>query len=174
MTELPVNSVPNDPVTASSGGYSASCPFRGGVHTNSRVTTSVHWQDIPLVSLDVKEAGQAMRYSPGDVVMIQPQNSDIFVTRFLDLFHLNPRNVAPVKENSKSDFCSPEMLKGPCTIRDLATHYFDLNSIPRIYFFELLARFTINDLEKEKLEEFCTPQVKMNYTVIVIGPDGLC
>ena len=60
------------------------------------------------------------------------------------------------------EFPLPDILKKPCTIFDLAQHYFDLTCIPRRYFFELLAHFTTSDLEKEKLNEFCTPQGQVN------------
>jgi sulfite reductase alpha subunit-like flavoprotein len=36
--------------------------------------------------------------------------------------------------------------------------YFDIGSIPRRSFFEILAHFADDELEKEKLQEFCTPQ----------------
>ena len=41
---------------------------------------------------------------------------------------------------------------------DCVTSYFDLQSIPRRYFFELLSHFTTDELEKEKFIEFTTAE----------------
>jgi len=53
----------------------------------------------------------------------------------------------------------PVNLPSPCSVGYLATRYFDFQSIPRRSFFELLARFSgTNEIEKEKLIEFTTPE----------------
>ena len=44
----------------------------------------------------------------------------------------------------------------------IATHYLDIQSIPRRSFFEYLSKFTENELEHEKLEEFCTAEGQVN------------
>ena len=44
--------------------------------------------------------------------------------------------------------------------------YFDIQSIPRRYFFELLAHFTSDTLEKEKFMEFNTAEGK-NFKMII-------
>jgi sulfite reductase alpha subunit-like flavoprotein len=48
-------------------------------------------------------------------------------------------------------------LPRPCTVHCLVSKYLDINSIPKRYFWELMAKFTDSDLEREKLLEFCTP-----------------
>ena len=50
----------------------------------------------------------------------------------------------------------PANLPVPCTIRHLATHYLDIQCVPRRYFFELLMNFTKSPMEKERLAEFCS------------------
>jgi sulfite reductase alpha subunit-like flavoprotein len=53
----------------------------------------------------------------------------------------------------------PGDLPVPCSVRHLATHHLDFQSIPRRSFFELLAHFaTDNELEREKLIEFTTSE----------------
>lgn len=44
------------------------------------------------------------------------------------------------------------------TLRALLTHYWDIQSVPRRSFFEILSWFATNELEREKLVEFTTPE----------------
>jgi sulfite reductase alpha subunit-like flavoprotein len=44
------------------------------------------------------------------------------------------------------------------TLRDLFRNTLDFTSIPRKSFFELLRHFTDDPMEKEKFEEFCSPE----------------
>ena len=37
-------------------------------------------------------------------------------------------------------------------------HVLDIQGVPRRYFFELLSHFTTSELEKEKLQEFCSAE----------------
>lgn len=52
----------------------------------------------------------------------------------------------------------PPLLPQPCTIQYLVTHYLDISCVPRRSFFELLAFFSTNELEREKLQEFSSAQ----------------
>ena len=52
----------------------------------------------------------------------------------------------------------PQRLSTPCTLRTLLRSYWDIQSVPRRSFFEILSWFAVNELEKEKLEEFVTPE----------------
>jgi len=45
-----------------------------------------------------------------------------------------------------------------CTVLEFVTKHLDINTIPRRYFWELMAQFTDDDLEREKLSEFCTAE----------------
>ncbi|CAG2236503.1 Sulfite reductase [NADPH] flavoprotein alpha-component,NADPH-dependent diflavin oxidoreductase 1 [Mytilus edulis] len=56
------------------------------------------------------------------------------------------------------DIGLPDTLPQPCSVQYLVQHYLDINSVPRRSFFELLSYFADNELEKEKLEEFCTAE----------------
>ena len=68
------------------------------------------------------------------------------------------------------DIPLPSLLPQPCSVRHLAQHYLDINSVPRRSFFEFMALFSTNELEKEKLQEFCTPegQVILIYKVSIM------
>lgn len=52
----------------------------------------------------------------------------------------------------------PPNFPDPCTVQWLVTHYLDINSVPRRSFFELLKYHSQDELEKEKLEDFCSAQ----------------
>ena len=52
----------------------------------------------------------------------------------------------------------PERLSTPCTLRSLLRHYWDIQAVPKGSFFEILSWFAESELEKEKLEEFVTPE----------------
>ena len=56
-----------------------------------------------------------------------------------------------------SDVAVPNIPQ-PCTVRYLVENYFDINSIPRRSFFEMLLYFSKDELEREKLIEFCSPE----------------
>lgn len=58
-------------------------------------------------------------------------------------------------------------IPNPLTLRNCARNLFDLQSIPSRYFFELLSKFTEDQLEKEKFVEFTTAegqQVELDWT----------
>ncbi|KAK2144296.1 hypothetical protein LSH36_770g01014 [Paralvinella palmiformis] len=128
-------------------------PFYARLLLNDRVTSPDHWQDVRLLKFDI--SGANIRYNPGDVVMIPPENMKDTVNKFLELLELDPEQTCDLCEN-ESGFELPSTLPRPFTLRHLVQNYLDINSIPRRSFFEFLAYFTDSDLEKEKLMEFCT------------------
>ena len=52
----------------------------------------------------------------------------------------------------------PTSIPNPCTVKWVAAHYFDIQSVPRRSFFEFLAHFATSEMEKEKLIEFTTAE----------------
>ena len=52
----------------------------------------------------------------------------------------------------------PSIFLRPCTVGEAVRRYFDIGSVPRRSFFEMLAHFAEDELEREKLREFCTPE----------------
>jgi sulfite reductase alpha subunit-like flavoprotein len=51
---------------------------------------------------------------------------------------------------------APAVFNRPLSIRTIATQYWDLNAIPKTRAFEVLAYNCDNELESEKLKEFCS------------------
>lgn len=56
------------------------------------------------------------------------------------------------------DIPLPQNLPQPCSVRYLVENYWDIQGVPRRYFFELLSHLTDSELEKEKLQEFNTAE----------------
>ena len=59
---------------------------------------------------------------------------------------------------SSLDIPLPKRLPQPCTVRYLVENYWDIQGVPRRYFFELLSHLTDSELEEEKLQEFNTAE----------------
>ncbi|XP_071946877.1 NADPH-dependent diflavin oxidoreductase 1-like [Antedon mediterranea] len=130
-------------------------PFFARVISNDRVTAIDHFQDVRLVKMDIADSG--ISYDPGDVVHIQPQNSADTVQRFLNMVQVGSNQHIQISSNDPDHpLPHPWLLQSRCTVWQLVQNYLDINSIPRRSFFEILALFSDDEMEKEKLEEFCT------------------
>ncbi|XP_048772680.2 NADPH-dependent diflavin oxidoreductase 1-like [Ostrea edulis] len=143
------------PVSNGISQYNRNQPFPASLISNQRVTADDHWQDVRLIRLGIQDSG--IKYTPGDVVMIQPENSEDSVEEFLSLMKLNPCQRFTLHQNDPN-IPLPPLLPQPCTVQHLVKHYLDINSVPRRSFFEFMALFSTDELEKEKLQEFCTPE----------------
>eukprot|EP00088_Acartia_fossae_P058241 TRINITY_DN6808_c0_g1_i8.p1 TRINITY_DN6808_c0_g1~~TRINITY_DN6808_c0_g1_i8.p1 ORF type:complete len:607 (-),score=81.11 TRINITY_DN6808_c0_g1_i8:200-2020(-) len=137
---------------------SAQNPFLSGVKSCHRLTPQDHFQDVRLVELDISNSG--IVYSPGDIAIVQPENLQQNVDFFFSLFPNLDKNRKFRLECRDTSFPLPHnsVLPSPCTILEAVTSYFDIQSIPKRYFFELLAHFTTDELEKEKFLEFNTAE----------------
>ncbi|CAF2081514.1 unnamed protein product [Rotaria magnacalcarata] len=103
-------------------------------------------------------------HKPGDVLMLQPQNLDRDVDEFISILGLDPNKMFTLIPNSSDVFLPPiHVLPQPCTIRQCVKQYFDILSIPKRYFFELLSFFTNNVDEKEKFLEFASSEGQQDY-----------
>lgn len=126
-------------------------PFQAPLVSNQQVTAADHFQDVRLIEFDI--SGSGIQYSPGDVVMIQPQNSPQDVEKFCTLLQLDPKNVF-LLEPHDLDTPLPPQLPQPCTVRHLVERYLDIRCVPRRSFFQLLSYFSLDEQEREKLQEF--------------------
>ncbi|BFZ20446.1 hypothetical protein BsWGS_23485 [Bradybaena similaris] len=131
------------------------CPYHARLVSNKRITAADHFQDVRLIKFDI--SGSNIRYLPGDVVMIQPENMPDSVEEFLSLLGVSPEQQFILEQNDP-DVPLPANFPNPASVRWLVTHYLDFNSVPRRSFFELLKYHSDDELETEKLEEFCTAQ----------------
>lgn len=134
-------------------------PYFAKLIGNQRMTSTDHWQNVRLLEFDCNT--DRIKYEAGDVLVLRPSNLKQNVEKFLESFeHLNLDLNKQIKilsnfENEiQTETETTENLIQ--TIGDLVEKYFDLNSIPRMSFFEMLAELSNDEIEKEKLEEFLT------------------
>jgi sulfite reductase alpha subunit-like flavoprotein len=89
-----------------------------------------------------------------------PSNSEDLVTSLLDTlgwasYADHPIDISRAKN---PDVGLPvEKIPQPATLRALLMNYLDINFIPRRFFFSLLARFSRDDTEREKLKDLGSP-----------------
>ena len=144
------------------------------VTNNERITPEDHWQDVRLVKL---ETNAIIPYSPGDAIAIQPKNSSEDVEHLIRLmgwghvadkiieFRLNHSSKDYHKWNTNGNIERKSLppsfsfiaFGAPLTLRKLITNYLDIMSIPRRSFFSLIAHFTTDRYQKERLLEFTDP-----------------
>ncbi|XP_050436997.1 NADPH-dependent diflavin oxidoreductase 1 [Adelges cooleyi] len=129
--------------------------------SNIRTTALNHFQDVRLIKFEYTE--NSLKYSPGDVLMVRPVNSENAVNSFFELMkenlktELNRNSMMTVVQQSP-DMPVPYNLSKPFTLYQCAKNHWDLNIIPNRYTFQLLSYFTNSELEKEKLQELTTAE----------------
>lgn len=131
------------------------------VESNIRVTPESHWQDVRHI---IFSSSTQRKYEAGDVLVIYPHNSKEHVQEVIDL--MNWKEIADQKihfiQNDKD--LAVQTVKPPSfqrssksvavTLRDLLLEHLDINSIPRRSFFSIIAHFTEDEFQKNRLEEF--------------------
>jgi sulfite reductase alpha subunit-like flavoprotein len=138
---------------------------------NERVTPSDHWQDVRLLVL---AADEGVEYLPGDALAIMPKNFTTDVDLFVSLMEWQEvaDNPIALRLNVHLNKQPSEGIRPPIpnleehpniTLRTLLTEYLDITAIPRRSFFAAIARFTENDMHKERLLEFTDPQFLDEY-----------
>lgn len=127
----------------------------GRVLENTRTSALDHFQDVRLLKFHVED----VNYSPGDVVYLRPKNSAEKVKQFFEVLKNNNVNLdrGTVIGVNASEIRVPDVLRQKLTLEQVAEQYWDLNYKPRRYTMEILSLITENELEKEKLNEFTTP-----------------
>jgi len=91
--------------------------------------------------------------------MLYPENDPEEVARFLQRMGWadmadKPFRIVPNGHDRPLPQHWPEVM----TLRIAFTRYLDILGVPRRSFFEILANFTTDSMETEKLREFCTPE----------------
>ncbi|XP_061887354.1 NADPH-dependent diflavin oxidoreductase 1 [Entelurus aequoreus] len=133
---------------------SQSHPFYAKLLSNVRVTDQQHFQDVRHIDFDI--SGSNIHFTAGDVVMMYPCNAPEDVQQFCQLLRLDPE--ARFSLTSTNGSAVPGRLSQPCTVSYLVERYLDIGAVPRRSFFELLATFSTNELELEKLVEFSSAE----------------
>ncbi|EKM52756.1 uncharacterized protein PHACADRAFT_164681 [Phanerochaete carnosa HHB-10118-sp] len=130
--------------------------YTATVSRNTRITASEWYQDVRHFDLDFDED---LEYSPGDIAVVEPEAFAPDVDAFLQCVGWldeadNPFSVKHVLP----DQSLPTRLPRTLTLRTLFTRHLDINFVPRRSFFALLRHFTPDELEREKLDEFLSPE----------------
>ncbi|KAG8687241.1 NAPDH-dependent diflavin reductase [Ceratobasidium sp. 394] len=126
---------------------------------NTRITRDDWYQDVRHIVL---KADGDVKYEPGDVAVLYPENSPADVDTLLrrlgwDKDADNPIYVVPSSSDRTPPLGYPNSTT-PTTLRTLLTKAAAITAVPRKSFIELLSYFTMDPLETEKLREFCTPE----------------
>ncbi|XP_061555006.1 NADPH-dependent diflavin oxidoreductase 1 isoform X2 [Phycodurus eques] len=152
-------------------GLSQSHPFYAKLLSNERVSHPKHFQDVRHIEFDI--TGSNIDFTAGDIVMMRPCNAVEDVQELCQLMRLDPEARFSLtatdgsteltdcceERTTKSVVCSvPARLRQPWTLRYLAQRYLDIGAVPRRSFFELLAAFSKDELEREKLAEFSSAE----------------
>ena len=132
---------------------------------NIRLTPNSHWQDVRQLNFT---SSSAASYSPGDVLTVFPKNSSEDVDKLLNLMDwtaVADKEVYFLRNTSSNqhDRYPPPPIDVrsallPMTLRELLTSNLDLTAIPKRSFFSLVAHFTDDPMQIERLLEFAKPE----------------
>nr|XP_022918308.1 NADPH-dependent diflavin oxidoreductase 1 isoform X1 [Onthophagus taurus] len=132
--------------------------FTVKVLDNIRETSKTHFQDVRLLRLQT----EGEKYLPGDIIILRPKNHLDQIKEFERILQENQVNIDENTIFSVSqitgDVPVPNPLKYQVTFRQLCEEYFDLTAVPRRYTFCVLGHLTDNELEREKCNEFISPE----------------
>eukprot|EP00043_Microstomoeca_roanoka_P015697 m.157588 g.157588 ORF g.157588 m.157588 type:complete len:366 (-) comp16311_c3_seq1:4069-5166(-) len=99
-----------------------------------------------------------LQYNPGDVLFVMPENRREAVDAVLDWFGIPASALIRIETLHEQVRQALPAIPTVLTWQQLLTRYLDIQAIPKRYFFEIMAAFAEDDLEKEKLQEFTTPE----------------
>lgn len=144
--------------------YSNGLLFEAELLRNEIITKREHLTDgkeVRHLVLDVSKAPALsgfLDYAPGDIVHVMPRNRDSAVDAFFTLTGFDENaHIAITASGSKSRFGSyPLNINLPCSLWDFVSAQLDLSTIPRRSFFERLAPFSSDAMQKGKLMEFAS------------------
>ena len=129
---------------------------------NRRLTPENHWQDVRHLAMAT--TGQAP-YKPGDVLTIYPKNPPENVEAILTLMQWTDIADLPIhfelSRPTRNHHVSPLSnlpLSELLTLRKLLISHLDINAIPRRSFFSIIAHFTDDPFQKDRLIEFTKPE----------------
>lgn len=140
--------------------YSTSNPFFAPLVVNARLTPAGADRDVRHLELDLGSSGP--NYEPGDVAAIFPHVSDSVVIEFCERVQMSPDAEICVRPSGSSG-APPTSSASPaaftCRLGSLVRGALDVaGAPPRRYLFEVLARFTDAEHERERLEYFASAE----------------
>ena len=140
--------------------------FESTVAVNEAMTNPEHLEDdkeVLHVELNIAESPSDTgldSYEPGDIIHVVPRNRPSAVKAFFELTDFDGQKLVTVKRHKPDNrFAEYKLnIRMPCTLHEFVSAQLDLSSTPRRSFFERLAPFATNELEKTKLMELSSPE----------------
>ncbi|KAI9509000.1 riboflavin synthase domain-like protein [Russula earlei] len=120
-----------------------------------RISADDWFQDVRHLEFRCQDD---IAYDPGDVAVIHPEASPIDVDSFLTRLGWSNSADDPFRIQHNFEGPLPGHLPRVSTLRALFTRHLDINSVPKRSFFRLLKDLATDEREREKLEEFSSPQ----------------
>lgn len=122
---------------------------------SERLTSGASGREVLSLEFAV---GGAFAFEPGDVAVVLPSQRPSVVSEFLELFPgLDPGAPVRIEVNGGSRVprdASARPLPAVATPREIFTHHLDVAAVPGRDFFERLAAFATDELQREKLAHF--------------------
>ncbi|KAI8326131.1 riboflavin synthase domain-like protein [Martensiomyces pterosporus] len=121
---------------------------------SERITAEDHFQDVRHFQFELQDHAGVPTWGPGDCAVFRPSNLEKDVCAFLKTMGWLGDADRPISVAPRDPASAPPWLPRHTTLRWLFTSYFDIMSVPRRSFFEMLYYFSRGEDEKEKLREF--------------------
>ncbi|KAF9649133.1 riboflavin synthase domain-like protein [Thelephora ganbajun] len=147
-----VNSSTPDPLSLDKQYHTAE------LRCNRRITSPDWYQDVRHIELLFDDD---ISYDPGDVAVIHPEIPSQDVDALLSTMGWSDiaDSLYTIDISLRVlDQTLPDHLPHSATLRTIFTRYLNINAVPRYGFFEILHHFAENPSEKEKLQEFISPE----------------
>ncbi|KAF8479036.1 riboflavin synthase domain-like protein [Russula ochroleuca] len=123
---------------------------------NERITTDDWYQDVRHFQF---QCWDDIAYDPGDIAVIHPGAPPIDVDTFLTTLGWSNAADDPIRiQHIFEDQSLPDHLPQVSTLRILFSRHLDIGAVPNRPFFRLLKYFATDEREREKLEEFSSPE----------------
>lgn len=138
--------------------------FEATVLRNDILTDSAFLTDdkeVRHLELDISAAPSGsglLDYLPGDIIHVMPRNRQSAVDAFFQLTGFDGESLLSIeKSGSKTRFGSYALnISLPCNLQDFVSAQLDLSCTPRRRFFERLAPFAADPMQKDKLSELAS------------------
>lgn len=116
-----------------------------------RLSAEDHFQNVQDIEIELQDSSES-KYSPGDIAVIFPKNSQSKIDFMLDYFSLKPDQVVQITLRDKNYTLTAQNLFG---------YVLKLSEAPKFYFFKMLRFFAEEKIYKDKIKDmskFKTPQ----------------
>lgn len=143
-------------------------PVAGGtvvtLASNERITAPDHFQDVRLLKLDVpaSEDGTHLDLGPGDTITLYPKNDPENAQKLIDFMGWSAVADSPI-DWANSTLPPSLHADEASTLRDLLTNNLDIAAVPRRSFLHAISHFASDPDQKERLQEFMTPELLDEY-----------